>query len=1434
MLAPSRSALPRRFVAGLLLTTTLAGAAPVFAQQNIVWRGDTNSDWGEVGNWDVISGAPPPPDRVPRGADTAFVTQSGAPSQPVIGAGDIFSVRSVIVASDSGPVSLTVNGTLGLGDSGASGSLRIASGDSQQVGTVVISGAGASIGRAADAFGAADPQLQIGDNLSSDGTLRIENGGTGTFATLCLACGNPAFAGAGLIEVTGAGSTLNLTSRAAGVRIGNVNPGGGIGRLRILDGGRVIAAGGVGGTLGLGSSIEVRGTDGAGAASHFQIGTSLDFRGAVIVADGGHFEMTDTSGANIFGDEASLTLTNGGRMDILTVAATGIGQQTNVLITGAGTQLNLASTLAINSSTGGAGSADFVIADGAVVNVNTGSESFLAFGEERLLSVTGATLNMTGGLRMNRGNLTATNATLNFGSGRVSLGSIFDGNTLSLFNTDITAGQIATNGSSAGIGNVINLGGTAGGPAGEVGAFNVAAISLNDGILGAPTGEFVINHVATNYDIASNISGTDGIIRHIAGDTIFSGTSSFAGITAVTGGSLRINGTHGAADSLVTVGNGAVLGGSGTIGGDLLIRDDGRLAPGNGVGTLRIRGGLSLSSGSILDFELGAPNGVPGVGSDLIIVDDNLFLIGTLNVIDAGGFGPGLYTLISVAARASFQNHGLTIGAVPTGFRADDLLVQVVDPNGESDGAVNLLVGTPDRDFIFWDGSNTGADNAIAGGSGRWTVDGTNWTVADGSANGAFDPEDFLIFSGTQQFGGGDQAVAPLGRIAAVAAPSSAAGTVTIDNSAGAVSIANGVQFAIHGYTVTGDALTLAPGDISVRVGDGTAAGADFVATIAAPITGGGRLVKTDLGTLILSGANDYSGGTAVNSGRLQGDTVSLQGNFSVDGTLTFDQRADGSFAGTIDGTGLIEKEAAGVLTMTGDSSLFTGTTAINAGALRLDGQLGGTLRVNDGTRLGGIGGAGVVQVASGGTVAPGTGIGTLNVAGIAFDAGSVFAVELNDGGNVAGINNDHILSSGPASIAGGTVHVAPANGTDNGTTYAPGSVYTILTAQARGEGGGVSGRFDSVTDDFAFLDFLLSYDSSHVFLTSQLVKTSFCLPGMTFNQCSTGEGAFSLGGGALFNAILPLSDAEAPVALDQLSGEIHASAKSALINDSRFVREAALDRLASRDGPALWGRVLGSGGHWSGDGNAARQGRDHSGWLMGADTALGDAVRAGVIGGVSRSSLDVDRRTSDGRADSWHLGFYAGGRWGGLSLRGGAAMAWHDVRTDRAVLFTGFSDALRGRYRARTVQYFAEAAYRFGGVEPYANFAHVRHRTGRYAETGGAAALTATGRDTAKVSFSTLGVRLGMAVSDSIRLDGNLGWRHAFGADRLPRTFHAFAGGNTFEIRGTPIRDDSAVIDAGLNVRLSGRAQLGVSYNGQLGSGLADHGGRATLSIQF
>src|SRR3546814_9024096 len=71
-------------------------------------------------------------------------------------------------------------------------------------------------------------------------------------------------------------------------------------------------------------------------------------------------------------------------------------------------------------------------------------------------------------------------------------------------------------------------------------------------------------------------------------------------------------------------------------------------------------------------------------------------------------------------------------------------------------------------------------------------------------------------------------------------------------------------------YVIEGDAITLAGTQATIRVGDGTAAGAGTSATINAELTGAAGLVKSDLGTLILSGNNSYTDGTTINGGILQ------------------------------------------------------------------------------------------------------------------------------------------------------------------------------------------------------------------------------------------------------------------------------------------------------------------------------------------------------------------------------------------------------------------------------------------------------------------------------------------------------------------------------------------------------------------------------------
>src|SRR3546814_16619153 len=85
-------------------------------------------------------------------------------------------------------------------------------------------------------------------------------------------------------------------------------------------------------------------------------------------------------------------------------------------------------------------------------------------------------------------------------------------------------------------------------------------------------------------------------------DVCSSDLNSYSGGTAVNTGTLLVNGDQSAATGVTSVGA-ATLGGTGTIGGDVILLG-GTLAPGsNGVGTLTIAGGLSLDAASTLRSE---------------------------------------------------------------------------------------------------------------------------------------------------------------------------------------------------------------------------------------------------------------------------------------------------------------------------------------------------------------------------------------------------------------------------------------------------------------------------------------------------------------------------------------------------------------------------------------------------------------------------------------------------------------------------------------------------------------------------------------------------------------------------------------------------------------------------------------------------------------
>uniref|UniRef100_UPI0035C99D9B autotransporter outer membrane beta-barrel domain-containing protein n=1 Tax=uncultured Methylobacterium sp. TaxID=157278 RepID=UPI0035C99D9B len=420
-----------------------------------------------------------------------------------------------------------------------------------------------------------------------------------------------------------------------------------------------------------------------------------------------------------------------------------------------------------------------------------------------------------------------------------------------------------------------------------------------------------------------------------------------------------------------------------------------------------------------------------------------------------------------------------------------------------------------------------------------------------------------------------------------------------------------------------------------------------------------------------------------------------------------------------------------GTLRMDASDRLVTDVTVGATGALYANGTIAGTVSVGAGGLLGGVGTVGGIVARSGGTVAPGNSIGTLNVAGTAgFAPGSVYQVEANAAGQ-----SDRIATTGTATLAGGTVQVLAAAG-----TYDPRTQYAILNAA-----GGVSGQFAGVTANFAFLTPTLRYQANEVDLTLTRNDIAFATIAQTRNQAAVAT-AIQAGGPAagIYAATIGLTTPEAQGAFQRLAGDIHASTVATEYETAFFVREAILDRLRwgvtpgsaesldygrlpaaytadlpGRSPPAasvparvldprvfgLWGQGFGAFGDARGNGNAAGLNRQISGFVLGADVRLESGFKLGVAGGYTAATLDTAGRLQSATIESGFGGIYGGYELGPVSVRLGAVYADTDARTRRTVAFAGVTDTPTGHGGGATIQGFGEVGYRvfLGGTGPAA-----------------------------------------------------------------------------------------------------------------------------------
>ncbi|GGF98219.1 hypothetical protein GCM10010924_28030 [Rhizobium wenxiniae] len=606
--------------------------------------------------------------------------------------------------------------------------------------------------------------------------------------------------------------------------------------------------------------------------------------------------------------------------------------------------------------------------------------------------------------------------------------------------------------------------------------------------------------------------------------------------------------------------------------------------------------------------------------------------------------------------------------------------------------------------------------------------------------------------------------------------------------------------------------------------GDVTNAGnSSNAGTIASLTNTGGTFTNNDGGTI--TGHAVLSGGTVVNNFVVTDVDVAAAASFVNNSGAT---AGDVTNAGSASNAGTIAS-----LTNTGgtfvnnDTGTITGGATVVGGTLVNDGTVGGAIDIGvDGT-LAGSGAIGGLIVGAGGTFAPGPGIATVAVNGnVTFEEGSTYQVETDASGL-----SDRLDAAGTVTINGGTVDVLAGAG-----TYSLATTYTILT------GDSVTGAFDEINSDLAFLSPILTYDPTSVTLGLYRNDVDFADVTETRNTRATAEAVQSLGvTNSVFLGVLPLNAPGARDAFSQLSGELHASLKSQLLQQAGLAREAVIDRIKGNvpveeieGGASFWMTGIAATDRFDSDGNAAGMNGHVAGLFAGIDADVSEQWRIGGMFGYTNASAGTDADW-----DSYSAGLYAAAEWGKLNFTTGAIYSKNDISTERNIAFGTFEDQLQADYQSATRQVFADLGWRekVGAttLEPFANLAYINLETDGLREDGGAAALSANG-GTDDVTLTTLGLRWSTDIGNAdlpATFSGMLGWRHAIG-DLTPSSRFAFSSGSPFVIEGVSLPRDTAVLEASLTAQVSKTARVKLSYSGEFAHSFAAHAAKASLVVDF
>ena len=1358
--------------------------------------------------------------------------------------------------------------------------------------------------------------LIVGDHGVGSLTIRdgaVVNSGTGSVGRAGSSSGVQTL-GDGTVVVEGTGSSWAIT--------GALDVGAAHGTVAVRDGAALASGDAVVGNFYSDRYGNISGDDasvlidGAGSSwtSTGTIAAGLDGNGLITVQNGG--TITSDGGAiglNARSTEASILVDGAGSSwtmaNLLTVGVAGkglltvqnqgavttgsstigstAGSEGVVLIDGTGALWTNANTMTI----GGAGTGALTVQNGADVDAGFALIGLDAGSNGNVL-IDGVGSSFAANLGMNLGS--SGNATMTVRNGATAqssssiIGSDAGGNGTLL--VDGAGSQWNDTGDmlvgSEGNGTLtLSNGGLA-----SIGTLSLASDTGSTGTLNIGTGGIagVLDTVSVsggagttvvNFNHSDDVSTTIAFLGSLAfnklgtGTLLLGGASDYTGATQVQSGTLMVEGALG--NTTTTVFDGATLGGTGTIAGDVIVNDGATIAPGMSPGTLTV-GSLSLSSGSILDYELGQA-GVIGSGiNDLIEIDGDLTLDGTMNITDAGGFGAGVYRLMNYGG--SFTDNILDLGALPTGFTTDDLFVQTAIA-----GQVNLI-NSAGVSLNFWDGAAGPTDDGIIqGGDGAWVSNDRSWTNPDGSLNGNWN-EGFAVFAGAagtvtvqgeQNFTGmqfmtdgyrlepgTDGALRASGTTNLRVDPNVTAIIATpIVGDATLVKVDDGTlvlegEFGYTGGVVVNGGLLI--GDTGNLLGDIlNRANLEFAqheaGTYVGSMTGDGTLTKSGDGTLILTGANGHSGGTTIEAGTLQvgdgGTSGSLAGDVEIqsDGTLAFDRSDSFSFAGAFSGDGALDKFGAGTLLLTGNSGAYAGQGTLHAGGLQVDGTLGGFLDVLAGATLSGSGTLGSVDNA--GTISP---TGTLSFTGdYLHQNGATYVVDIAPDGS-----SDLLDIAGSATIDGGNVSVIKVPG-----QYAGGTRYVIVDAD-----GGVVGTFDALDQDLPFLNLVLTYDPNHVYLDilrNDAAFGSLCENG-TFNQCEVAKTLDSFDPstpptadlGEMVEQVTGLNTQAALAAFDRMSGEAHASIAGIVLEGHALYGQTVTRRMAERREAigadrlhgGAWVRGYGASSELEGDGNAHAADWDLRGLAVGYDAWGTENWLIGAS--VNAMHLEADFRPGDkGEVDAKNVSLYTSFQGERAYLDAVASYAWWDNEVTRSIQVGDINRTATSRYNSYRFATYLEGGWTFNVgerslLQPMLTLQYDNLASQAFQEEG-AQDLSLIGRsDSVERLTMGAGVRWSSAFQHgdwTIEPTAQARWLHSEG-DEYAEFDVAFSGAPNegyrlpefgWRVRGVTLPEDRGVFGLGVAAR-NDNLDLFVDYDYQSGDGFKAHNLSAGLRYRW